>query len=67
MMMADTLILSRSTFSLVPALLNRHGTVWYAPFGTPKVDGWEVVPDNITAMADRDSAKLRKKDACVAK
>jgi hypothetical protein len=67
MMMAGTLILSRSTFSLVPALLNRHGTVWYAPFGTPKVDGWEVVPDNITAMADRDSAKLRKKDACVAK
>jgi len=67
MMMADTLILSRSAFSLIPALLNRHGTIWYIPFWWPKVDGWETVPENITAMADLESAKIRNEDGCVTK
>lgn len=64
MMTADTIILSRSSFSFVPAILNKHGTVLYAPFWIPKANGWKTVPENITKQSDFDSSRLRAAAGC---
>lgn len=46
---ADVLILSKSSFSLVPALFNLN-TVIYTPFWHKPLDGWTVVPQSLADM-----------------
>ena len=43
---ADVLILSKSSFSLVPALFNPN-TVIYTPFWHKPLDGWTMVPQSL--------------------
>jgi len=47
MMVADLLILSRSSFSFVPALLNRRGRILYFPFRHAPMPHWIVVSKDI--------------------
>lgn len=53
LMTADVLIISKSSFSFVPGILNRHGTVVYTPFWHKPMSHWDVV----------DEAFLNKTDA----
>lgn len=47
MMTADYVVLSKSSFSFVPALLNRNATIIYTPFMQRNLPGWVTVPDAI--------------------
>lgn len=42
---ADVLIMSKSSFSYVPALLNPRGTVVYTPFAHQPAAWWDIVND----------------------
>jgi hypothetical protein len=53
MSMADLLILSRSTFSLVPAMLNRFGTVVYTKFPRSPLPDWKIAPQHVVDHSDR--------------
>jgi hypothetical protein len=56
MMTADHVVLSKSSFSFVPALLNSVGNVYYTPFLKPKLPGWITVPRSIQS---RSRARVR--------
>jgi len=47
MMVADLLILSKSSFSFVPALLNPHGRVIYTPLWHEPLLQWTIVDDDL--------------------
>jgi hypothetical protein len=47
MMTADHVVLSKSSFSFVPALLNPTGKVYYTPYLQQKLPGWIRVPKRI--------------------
>lgn len=59
MMTADVLILSWSSFSVVPAIFNRHGRIVYTPFWVQPLPHWYVVDDD--AVRSMERAKLRLK------
>jgi hypothetical protein len=44
MMTADIFIMSKSSFSIVPAILNRHGTIVYTSFWYEPLPQWTFVP-----------------------
>jgi len=60
MMQADVLILSKSSFSIVPALFNRHGVVVYTPFWVQPLPHWRVVDDDTDRAARRAALRLRR-------
>jgi hypothetical protein len=51
MLTADFVVLSKSSFSFVPAMLNPTGTVLYAPFLLSPLPGWVTVPPAIQERA----------------
>ena len=66
---ADVIVLSRSTFSLVPAILNVKGTlsnypakVIYTRFEYPPLPGWIVLETNETFLqqTERENEELRR-------
>lgn len=57
MMTADYVILSKSSFSLVPAILNRNATVIYTPFSQGKLPHWKTVSDSIL---ERTQARVKE-------
>ena len=66
-MMADVVILSRSSFSFVPAALNVHqnndgSTIVYTPFRYHPLPHWHVV--NSTIMDESQQVMNRKYDNC---
>lgn len=55
---ADLVILSKSTFSLVPAMLNGKGTVVYTRFPRSALPGWIVAPTELSVMADAEVQRM---------
>jgi len=53
MMQSDVLILSKSDFSMVPALLGRS-RVLYTPFIKDPLPGWEIISPNITERTEQE-------------
>jgi hypothetical protein len=47
MITADFIVLSKSSFSFVPAILNPNATVIYTPFMQKKLPQWKAVNDDI--------------------
>lgn len=68
MMMADLLILSRSSFSYVPALLNVNPNVQviYTPFWhtSPNITNWITVDSGILNNTEAASIRLREEYKC---
>eukprot|EP00538_Stauroneis_constricta_P013432 CAMPEP_0119550974 /NCGR_PEP_ID=MMETSP1352-20130426/4383_1 /TAXON_ID=265584 /ORGANISM="Stauroneis constricta, Strain CCMP1120" /LENGTH=341 /DNA_ID=CAMNT_0007596971 /DNA_START=149 /DNA_END=1174 /DNA_ORIENTATION=+ len=60
---SDVLILSRSVFALLPALVNK-GHVVYTRFWLDPIDAWDVVDDTTLALADDDLQKAKEKLNC---
>jgi hypothetical protein len=60
---ADYIILSKSSFSFFPAMLNRRAkNVFYTPFLHPSLPGWTVVD---TSIIDRSRSRVQKlRDRC---
>lgn len=58
MMNADTLILSKSSFSIVPSIFNR-GEVIYTPFWVKPLTHWKVVDDDTVRTSQRYEIRLR--------
>jgi hypothetical protein len=59
MIMADVLILSKSSFSIVPAIFNQHGVIVYTPFWVLPLPEWSVVDDNSARSAARTVLRLQ--------
>jgi len=59
MMTADVLILSKSSFSIVPALFNRKGVVVYTPFWVQPLGHWTVVDDATDRASQRAAIRLQ--------
>lgn len=59
MMNADVLILSKSSFSIVPALFNRRGVVVYTPFWVRPLAHWRVIDDDTDRASRRAQIRLR--------
>ena len=55
---SDVLILSRSDFSMIPALV-AQGKVVYTPSWHAPLKGWEVVDKEIMDMTDAETVRLR--------
>jgi hypothetical protein len=55
---ADYIVLSKSSFSMVPAILNRNATVIYTPFMQKKLPHWKVVSDEILEHSREGLLKL---------
>lgn len=55
---ADVIILSRSDFSMVPAVCAR-GKVVYTPFWHKPVTGWERVPKDLMKETDMETQRLQ--------
>jgi len=61
LMTADVLLMAVSTFSFVPALLNRDGVVVYVPFHLAgKMPWWEMASDEETRRYRNERKELRK-------
>ena len=58
LMNADVLILSKSRFSLVPALLN-DGTVVFNPLAYEKLPHWHDIDANLTVRSAKETEALR--------
>lgn len=57
---ADVVIMSRSSFSLVPSLVT-NGTVVYTPFWHKPLDSWHILRDQVILDAlDQDLAAMNK-------
>ena len=55
---ADVVILSRSDFSMIPAVLSM-GQVVYTPFWHPPIRGWDRVPKEIMDQTDAELRRLK--------
>lgn len=60
MLSADVLIMSRSSYSFVPAIFNRNVVV-YTHYWHEPLPQWNVVPADITSRSSEVVAKLRAK------
>eukprot|EP00934_Nitzschia_sp_Nitz4_P004353 Nitzschia sp. Nitz4//scaffold197_size40390//28012//29073//NITZ4_007520-RA/size40390-exonerate_est2genome-gene-0.14-mRNA-1//1//CDS//3329540493//4343//frame0 len=58
MLTSDVLILSRSSFSLVPAVMHR-GTVVYTPFWHQPLKHWDVVDESLVNQSTAEFYRLR--------
>ncbi|KAL7581739.1 hypothetical protein ACA910_022276 [Epithemia clementina (nom. ined.)] len=61
MMTGDILIMSKSSFSHVPAMLKSKGKVIYTPYWTEPMPGWVVVSDASRALSRKLMKQARKK------
>jgi hypothetical protein len=64
-MTADIFIMSKSSMSLVPAMLNRKNdgsssTIFYTPFWHQPLDDWIVVPSNLLEAIEPEMERLRR-------
>jgi hypothetical protein len=66
-MVSDVVILSKSSFSIVPAALNRHGTIVYTEMWHKPLPGWHVVDDNDPIMVQTKRERKRLRKTCSAK
>jgi hypothetical protein len=57
---ADLVVLSRSTFGMVPAMLNNHGTVIYTPFPRRRLPHWIAVPDQLVRQNEVDTLEIKR-------
>lgn len=64
MMDADVLILSKSSFSIVPAVFNRRGVVVYTPFWVQPLGAWNVVDDDTCRASGRAVLRLLGSQLC---
>lgn len=65
MMTADFLVLSKSTFSIVPAILNRNGRILFHPHSYfAALPGFIHVSDDIVEEADREIILMQKRLSC---
>jgi hypothetical protein len=57
---ADVIILSRSFFPMIPAMLNPNTVVstYYSAF--EPLDGWKVVDEALTVQSEREASELKK-------
>ncbi len=60
MLTADVLIMSRSSYSLVPAIFNRN-TIVYTHYWHEPLPRWKVVPVDISRQSSQAIVKLRAK------
>ena len=58
MITADYIVLSKSSFSMVPAILNRNATVIYTPFMQKGLPQWTAVSDDIMKNTKRRVLEL---------
>lgn len=58
MIMAETLILSKSSFSYVPAILNERHVI-YTPFWYKPLPSWKVIDPNLVREATRQVQRMR--------
>jgi hypothetical protein len=56
---ADVVILSRSDFSMIPAVV-AMGQVVYTPFWHEPIRGWDRVPKDIMIETDAETERLRE-------
>ena len=59
MLVADVVIQSRSSFSLIPAVVSK-GTVVYTPFWHAPLEGWDVVDDDLLQHTHHEMSVLRE-------
>jgi len=60
MMTADFLVMSKSSFSFIPAMLNRHGKVIHTPFWHRPVGGWITVSQDILNQTRLELSRLQR-------
>lgn len=60
---AETIIMSKSSFSLVPAMLNCNKVI-YTPFWHKPLPTWTVVPEEIMDETSREMSRLRELHGC---
>lgn len=58
MAIADLVLLSKSTFSLVPAMLNGRGTIIYTRFPRSRLPGWVLAPEELILLADTEVKRM---------
>jgi len=57
---SDVFIMSRSSFSFVPAMLSGDSTtVVYTPFWDQPIRGWDIVRKDIEAQSDAEFQRLK--------
>jgi hypothetical protein len=66
-MLSNVVILSKSSFSLVPAALNRQGTIVYTEMWHKPLPGWHVIDDNDPLMVQTKRERKQLRKACSAK
>lgn len=59
MMGADVLIMSKSSFSVVPAVFNRRGLIVYTPFWVEPMAHWEVIDADTFRATQRNELRLK--------
>jgi hypothetical protein len=57
---ADLVVLSRSTFGMVPAMLNSHGTVIYTPFPRRPLPHWITVHGQLVQQSEVDTLEIKR-------
>ena len=55
---ADVVIMSKSSFSFVPSLLNRNGTIVYTSFGQGALPAWEIVDEDLVLRSTQEVERL---------
>ena len=56
----NVVILSKSSFSFIPAALNRHGIVVCTPFWKKTLPGWEVVDSDLLEQSKREIVRMNR-------
>lgn len=64
MVTADVVVMAKSSFSFVPALLNAKATVLYSPFWHPALPGWQTVSNEILKKGSLDLRELQANVGC---
>ena len=58
--MSDVFIMSRSSFSYVPAMVaNETTTVVYTPYWDQPIRGWDIVHEDIRTQSDEEFKRLQ--------
>jgi hypothetical protein len=57
---SDILVISKSTFSFLPAILNTKALVVYTPFYNDPLPHWHVVPEWLQYVAAQSLAEIQK-------